>query len=225
MAFNDLLDIEKRFSRRSGARGRVKIDKINNQKRKIKCCYRSHKNLTLRSSLLIGNIKIDLAAARIGDHGLPVETVAAARGWLSTWKAGEGERSALVRLLEPYRQKAAEDVTTKAKTSGDIRRSSEPIPVESWCPFYRALLGFPGGAGAHRVCGALATWLYQAGWEREEAFQIWGPVASVAIVETRLFFTSFGVINSPNCETVQKRGAEGPIPALRCGELGLWPAR
>ncbi|OPX80891.1 MAG: hypothetical protein A4E50_01323 [Methanosaeta sp. PtaB.Bin087] len=142
-----------------------------------------------------------------------------ARVWLSTWKAGEGERSAIVKLLEPYRRRAAEDVTAKAKTSGEIRRSSEPIPVESWCPFYRALLEFPGGAGAHRVCGALATWLYQAGWSEEEGFQLWGPVAARCDVETRIFFTSFGVINSPNCETIKRRGAG--YPALSFGELDL----
>lgn len=222
MAFNDLLaDIEKAFFQEFPEhKGRVKFDKLNNIKRKIKCMLSIHKTLPFAVVPLDrDDIKIDLEAARIGDHGLPAETVEGAKVWLSTWKAGEGERSALVKLLEPYRQRAAEDVTAKAKTSGDIWRSFEPIPVESWCPFYRALLEFPGGAGAHRVCGGLATWLYQAGWPEEEALQLWGPVAARCGVESRIFFTSYGVINSPSCETIQKQGAGYPV--LSFGELGL----
>lgn len=222
VAFNDLLaDIEAAFFEEFPEhKGRVKFDKLNHIKRKVKCLLSIHKTLPfVVVPLDRGDIKIDLEAARIGDHGLPAETIERAKVWLSTWKAGEGERSALVKLLEPYRQKAAEDVTAKAKTSGEIQRSSEPIPVESWCPFYRALLEFPGGAGAHRVCGALATWLYQAGWSEEEAFQLWGPVAARCDVETRIFFTSFGVINSPNCETIKRRGTG--YPALSFGELDL----
>lgn len=222
LAFNDLLaDIEKAFFEAFPEHvGRVKFDKLNHIKRKVKCLLSIHKTLPFAVVPLDrDDIKINLEAARIGDHGLPAETLKSARVWLSTWKAAEGERSALVKLLEPYRLRAAEDVTAKAKTSGEIRRSSEPIPVESWCPFYRALLEFPGGAGAHRVCGALATWLYQAGWSEEEAFQLWGPVADRCDVETRIFYTSYGVINSPNCETIKKRGAGYPV--LRFGELGL----
>ncbi|HRR42185.1 MAG TPA: hypothetical protein P5244_13200, partial [Syntrophales bacterium] len=219
MAYNDLLaDIEKAFFEAYPEhKGRVKFDKLNHIKRKVKCLLSIHKTLPFAVVPLDrDDIRIDLEAARIP---LSSETVASARAWLSTWKAAEGERSALVKLLEPYRLRAAEDVTAKAKTSGEIRRSSEPIPVEAWCPFYRALLEFPGGAGAHRVCGALATWLYQAGWSEEEAFQLWGPVADRCDVETRIFYTSYGVINSPNCETIKKRGAGYPV--LRFGELGL----
>ena len=219
LAFNDLLaDIEKAFFEAFPEHvGRVKFDKLNNVKRKIKCLLSIHKTLPFAVVPLDrDDIKIDLEAARIP---LSSETIERAKVWLSTWKAGEGERSALVKLLEPYRQKAAEDVTAKAKTSGKIWRASEPIPVESWCPFYRALLEFPGGAGAHRVCGALATWLYQAGWNEEEAFQLWGPVAAQCDVESRIFFTSYGVINSPNCETIKKRGTG--FPSLSFGELDL----
>ena len=222
MAFNDLLaDIEAAFFEAYPEHvGRVKFDKLNNQKRKIKCLLSIHRRLPFAVVPLDrDDIKIDLEAARIGDHGLPDETVEGARAWLDSWKAGEGERSALVKLLEPYRLRAAEDVTAKAKTSGEIRRSSEPIPVESWCPFYRALLEFQGGAGAHRVCGALATWLYQAGWSEEEAFQLWGPVAARCDVETRIFYASYGVINSPSCRTIQKTSAG--YPSLGFGGLNL----
>ena len=222
LAFNDLLaDIEKAFFEAFPEHvGRVKFDKLNNQKRKIKCLLSIHKTLPFAVVPLDrDDIRIDLEAAKIP---LSSETIERAKVWLSTWKAGEGERSALVRLLEPYRQKAAEDVTAKAKTSGKIQRASEAIPVEAWCPFYQNLLEFPGGAGAHRVCGALATFLFQMGWSEEEAFQLWGPVAARCDVETRIFFTSFGVINSPNCETIKRRGTG--YPALSFGELDLcWP--
>jgi hypothetical protein len=219
MAFNDLLaDIEAAFFEEFPEHvGRVKFDKLNNQKRKIKCLLSIHRNLPFAVVPLDkDDIRINLEAARVP---LSSETVGRARSWLSTWKSSEDERHALAVLLADYRKKATEDVTARAKSTGDIRRATEPIPVERWCPFYRALLEFQRGAGSHRVCGALATWLFQAGWTEEEGFELWYPVAVRCGVETRIFFTSYGVINSPNCETIKKLGAGYPV--LRFGELSL----
>ncbi|WP_316965457.1 DUF5906 domain-containing protein [Candidatus Methanocrinis natronophilus] len=233
MAFNDLLaDIEVEFfSEHPEHAGRVKFDKLNNQKRKIKCLLSIHRDLPFAVVPLDkDDIRIDLDAARVPD--LPTETVARAMVWLDSWRTGKGERTALARILESYKTKAEEGVTTKAKTTGEIRRATEPVPVEAWCPFYRALLEFPGGAGAHRVCGALATWLYQSGYSEEAAFEIWYPIAMKCNVETRIFYTSYGVINSPNCETIKKTSAGYPmlgfggmelcVPDERCKEC-RWP--
>jgi P4 family phage/plasmid primase-like protien len=222
-AFNALLyDIEKAFFEEYPEHvGRVKFDKLNNQKRKIKCLLSIHKTMPFAVVPLDrDDVKIDLERARLTlDGGLPSETIAEAEAWLDGWKAGEGERKALISLLKPYAAKAERDISRKANTSGEISRASEPIPILDWCPFYQALGKFPGGTGAHRVCGALAAWLYQAGWEEGDAFDLWYNVAARCDVETRIFFTAYGVINSPSCRTIQKTSAG--YPSLGFGGLNL----
>lgn len=222
-AFNALLyDIEKAFCEEYPEHvGRVKFDKLNNQKRKIKCLLSIHKTMPFAVVPLDrDDVKIDLERARLTlDGGLPSETIAEAEAWLDGWKVGEGERKALISLLKPYATKAERDISRKANTSGEISRASEPIPILDWCPFYQALGKFPGGTGAHRVCGALAAWLYQAGWEEGEAFDLWYGVAARCDVETRIFYTSYGVINSPSCRTIQKTSAG--YPSLGFGGLNL----
>lgn len=222
-AFNALLyDIEKAFFEEFPEHaGRVKFDKLNNQKRKIKCLLSIHKTLPFAVVPLDrDDIKIDLERARLTlDGGLPSETIAEAGKWLDEWKAAEGERKALISLLKPYAAKAERDISRKANVSGEISRVSEPIPILDWCPLYQALGTFPGGTGAHRVCGALAAWLYQAGWDEGEAFDLWYNVAARCDVETRIFYTSYGVINSPSCKTIQKTSAG--YPSLGFGGLNL----
>lgn len=222
-AFNALLyDIENAFFKEfPDCKGKIKFDKLNNQKRKIKCVLSIHKSLPFAVIPLNKNdIRIDLDAARITlDDGLPNETVRSASEWLDSWSSSDEERSALVKLLKPYAIKAAKDISRKVTNSGEIEVSSETVPIDDWCPFYRALLSFPGGEGAHRVCGALATWLYQAGWNETEAFDLWYPVAARCDVETRIFYTSYGVICSPGCKTIQKTSAG--YPSLGFGGLNL----
>jgi len=219
IAFNDLLaDISDAFFlEHPEHRGRVKFDKLNNQKRKIKCLLSIHKSLPFAVIPLDkNNIRINLDDARIP---LKQKTLENVRRWLKSWSAGEGERSALVKLLKPYSDRAKEDLAVKRKLSGNVKKSNVMVPIDSWCPFYKAALQFPGGEGSNRVCGALATWLYQAGWPETEALEVWGQVADRCGVETRIFYTSYGVISSPSCETIKKRGAGYPV--LRFGELGL----
>jgi len=222
-AFNALLyDIESAFFKEfPDCKGEIKFDKLNNQKRKIKCVLSIHKSLPFAVVPLNKNdIRIDLNAARITlDDGLPDETIRAAGEWLDAWSSSGEERSALVKLLKPYAIKAAKDISRKVENSGDIEVSSEAVSTDDWCPFYRSLLSFPGGEGAHRVCGALATWLYQAGWNETEAFDLWYPVAARCDVETRIFYTSYGVICSPSCKTIQKTSAG--YPSLGFGGLNL----
>ena len=235
-AFNALLhDIEAAFFEAfPGHVGRVKFDKLNNQKRKIKCLLSIHKTMPFAVvPLNKDDIKIDLEGSRVTlDEGLREETIVGAGRWLDNWKAAEGERSALAALLKPYATKARKDISRKANASGEISRAPEPVPVVDWCPFYQALATFPGGEGSHRVCGALAAWLYQAGWEEGEAFDLWYDVAVRCDVETRIFYTSYGVINSPSCRTIQKTSAGYPSlgfgglnlcdPNVKC-EGAIWP--
>jgi len=222
-AFNALLyDIETAFFEAfPGHVGRVKFDKLNNQKRKIKCLLSIHKTLPFAVvPLNKDDIKIDLEESRVTlDEGPREETITDAGRWLDNWKAAEGERGALTALLKPYAAKAQKDISRKANASDEINREPEPVPVVDWCPFYQALATFPGGGGSHRVCGALAAWLYQAGWEEGEAFDLWYDVAARCDVETRIFYTSYGVINSPSCRTIQKTSAG--YPSLGFGGLNL----
>ena len=218
-AFNSFLaDVERGFFEEHPEHvGRVKIDKLNNQKRKLKCLLSIHRTLPYAVVPLDpDDIEIDFDEASVP---LSAEVLERARAWVETWESTPDERHALAELLKPYAEKVDEEIGGRAESSGEIRRSTEPIPIDRWCPFYKALLEYEDAPGKHRALGALATWLYQAGWNETEAFDLWYPIAARADVETRIFYTSYGVINSPNCETIQRTSSG--YPSLGFGGLGL----
>lgn len=220
IAFNALLsDIEAAFFQvHPEHSGKVKFDKLNNVKRKIKCILSIHRTLPFAVVPLDkSNPKIDFEAAKV--LTLSSEMVEKARVWVESWTSSDSERHSLALLLKPYASQASEEITERVRTSGKIPIRDAPLPIELWCPFYKKLLNYGDTTGKHRAMGALASWLYQAGWNETEAFDLWYPVAARCDVETRIFYTSYGVISSPSCETIKK--ASAGYPSLGFGGLNL----
>ncbi|HRW82577.1 MAG TPA: hypothetical protein P5049_03875, partial [Methanothrix sp.] len=196
--------------------GRVKIDKLNHQKRKLKSLLSIHRILPFAVVPLDpDDIEIDFDAARTP---LTNEMLERARSWVETWECTHDERHTLAELLAPYAKKVDEEIRGRAATTGEIRRLPF-VPPDEWCPFCQKILEYGDSTGKHRALGALAAWLYQAGWGENDAFDLWYPIASKADVETRIFFTSYGVINCPSCETIQRTSSG--YPSLGFGGLGL----
>ncbi len=217
LAFNALLaDVERRFFvDHPEYLGRVKIDKLNHQKRKVKCLLSVHKTLDFAVVPLDPNkIEIDFEAAQLP---LSDEVLERARAWYLD-EGDDAERHALVELIRPCAEEVQGEIQ-KRSYSGGIHRSAVLLAPDEWCPFYRNLLEYGDTAGKHRALGALAAWLYQAGWPEEAAFTLWSEVAERANVNPRIFGTSYGVIHSPSCDTIQSKSAG--YPRLGFGDLDV----
>ncbi|MDD3710627.1 MAG: hypothetical protein WCY97_08855 [Methanothrix sp.] len=217
LAFNALLaDVERRFFEdHPEHRGRVKIDKLNNQKRKVKCVLSVHKTLDFAVVPLDPDkIEIDFEAAQLP---LSDEVLERARVWYQD-QGDDDERHALVELIRPYAKKVKGEIGARSD-SGRIPRSEVLLAPDEWCPFYRNLLEYGDTVGKHRALGALAAWLYQAGWPEEAALGLWSEVAERANVDPRIFGTSYGVIHSPSCDTIQSKSSG--YPRLGFGDLDV----
>jgi hypothetical protein len=139
-AFNSYLsDVEKDFFEEHPEHiGRVKFDKLNNQKRKLKALLSIHRTLPFAVVPIdTDHIEIDFDTARVP---LSTETLKQARVWAEAWMSTADERHALAGLLRPYAERVDEEITERAEAPGEIWRSPEPIPVGEWCPFYKKLL-------------------------------------------------------------------------------------
>lgn len=217
-AFNMwLADVEKDFFRlHPEHKGKVKIDKINNQKRKFKCIFSIHKKHDLAVIPLDpDNINIDFDRAKLP---LSADVLAEGENWYKDFDVEEKE--ALKDILAPYVQLAKDDLQQleERTDSYDISRRSEPLAIESWPPCMRNILKAELGRGPHRACAVLAAYLYQVGWSEEEARNVWNPVADRCSVEDRIFEQWFGEMICPNCATLQETSSGYPKTGL--GGLG-----
>ena len=197
--------------------GKVKIDKINNQKRKFKCIFSIHKKHDFAVIPLDPeNISIDFERARLP---LSVDVLAEGENWYKDFDVGEKE--GLKTILASYVQLAKEDLQQRKERTGsyDISRRSEPLPIESWPPCMRNIREkAEPGKGPHRACAALAAYLYQAGWSQEEGCNLWHQVADRCGVEARIFECWYGQMSCPNCSTIQENSSGYPKVGL--GGLG-----
>jgi hypothetical protein len=213
-----LADAERKFFKlHPEHRGKVKIDKINNQKRKFKCIFSIHKKYDLAVVPLDpGNIKINFDQAR---HPLSDDILRKGEEWYVEYDLAELD--AVKTQLEPYAGTIEEDLKSRKELSGDfeISKRSEPIPVEDWPSCMKNILKkAEPDKGPHRACAVLASYLYQAGWSEEEALKIWMPVANQGGVEQRIFDLWYGQMCCPNCSTIQETNAG--YPKLGLGGLG-----
>jgi len=197
--------------------GKVKIDKINNQKRKFKCIFSIHKEYDLAVVPLDpGNIKIDFDQAR---PPLSADILQKGVEWYIEYDLAELD--AVKTLLEPYAGTIEEDLRSRKERSGDfeISKRSEPIPVEDWPPCMKNILKkVEPGKGPHRACAVIASYLYQAGWSEKETLKVWMPVANRCGVEQRIFDEWYGRMCCPNCSKIQE--SSSGYPNIGIGELG-----
>jgi hypothetical protein len=209
-----LADVEaKFFELHPEHRGKVKIDKINNQKRKFKCIFSIHKEHDLAVVPLDPrNIKIDFEQARLP---LSDDVLREGKEWYVDYDIEEKE--AMKKLLAPYSVLVKEDLKQRKELSGnhEIFRRTEPLPLDAWPPCMKNILeNCNSGTGPHRACAVLASYLYQAGYNESEALKLWLPIAERANVETRIFDCWYGSMICPKCSKIRETSSGYPRPGL-----------
>jgi hypothetical protein len=182
--------------------GKVKFDKLNNQKRTFKTIFSIHKRLPYAViPLNPEEIKISFSRASLP---LSNEVIEEGKAWYSSFDIDE--RPSLGEMLKPFLDEAMENESTTAGCStGTISRKPAPILRENFPPCIKNIIRTATNAeGRHRALGVLATYLYQAGWEEDAAHDLWEEVADRCGVEDRVFRTEWGRVCCPNCDTMKK---------------------
>jgi hypothetical protein len=222
MAFNALIAeiSEKFFAQYPEHNGKVKFDKLNNQKRKFKVLFSIHRKLPFAViPLNPQHIEIDFDKAKIP---LSAEVLANGEQWYQSYDLNELPR--LKELLKPYVENAEAELKERKVRTGnyEIRRLAARVPVEAMPPCMRNIIQTAtSDRGPHRALAVLAAYLYEAGWPEDEAFELWSPVALRAGVEPRYFSDWYGVMNCPNCKKIQSK-IDG-YPRVGLGEFGYCP--
>jgi hypothetical protein len=122
-----LAEVEDEFFRlHPQHKGKVKIDKINNQKRKFKTIFSIHKKHDLAVVPLDSNsIEIDFSRAKIP---LSARVLEDGKRWYQEYDVSELEN--LKKLLAPYVELAKADLKRRRERTGnyEISRLSGPCP-------------------------------------------------------------------------------------------------
>jgi hypothetical protein len=139
----------------------------------------------------------------------------------------ESERTKLENILKPQDEVAGnKKPTTRGKKSQnglievqEIFRHDPPLEIEAFPPCMRNIINkVAPGCGPHRAMAVLASYLFTAGWAKDDAFKLWEPLASKVSVEPRIFDLWYGKMICPNCETLQRKDSGYPRAGL--GGLG-----
>lgn len=206
-----ITETEEEFKKKFPENGqKVKFDSLNNAKRVFKSILSIHKRLPYAVVPLDrNNIKIDLAAASLplGDDILKLAT-----DWYSGYDPSE--RASLFELLDRYQ---ADEKRSKSNFR-EIYRSPGKEGFEFFPPCMLYILQTENrGAGRTRFSGLLSSFLYQMGWEEEDA---WNVVKEISkrngLGNARHVFEScFGKISCPSCKTIQTDGTGYPHLGLK----------
>jgi hypothetical protein len=218
-AYNRLIsDISQAFFRKHPEHiGKVKFDQLNNQKRTFKTIFSLHKRLPFAVIPLDPKqIKIDFARASLP---LSDEVLAEGAAWYTTFDPSEKE--AIVTLLKPKMDEVKQIIRDRpTEGNNTISRLPEPLDLAEFPPCMKSIIADAQAVeGRHRALGILATFLYQAGWSEDAAFDLWVSLADRCGVEPRIFETEFGRVSCPRCSTIQKD--TGGYPNLNLYNLGF----
>jgi hypothetical protein len=190
---------------------RVKFDSLNNAKRVFKSILSIHKRLPYAVTPLDReNIKIDLAAAKIP---LSSEMLAKADQWYSSYDADE--KTNLFQLLDKYPE--PEEKKRRANFR-EVYRSPGKEGMETFPPCMLYILQNENrGAGKTRFSGLLSAFLYQSGWEEEEAWEVIKKISKRNGVGNagHVFESCFGKLSCPSCKTIQTDGSGYPHLGLK----------
>lgn len=191
----------------------VKADSLNNAKRQWKTLLSVHKKYPY-AVIPIDRIdlKIDLDEAELP---LDSDVYDKSIDWLTEYD--REEKKGLLDVLKSYNPtiKVCDDLNIQ------IRVSKEAIPIEQWPPCIRNILKAERmERGKTRAVALLATWLGQAGWEREAAYELWDRVrARLGAERSNIFESWYRKMRVPSCTTIQEKGSG--FPSMKMGELGL----
>ena len=194
--------------------GKVKYDALNNSKRIFKCILSIHKKKPYAvTPLNRNNIKIDFDRARVP---LSIEMIEEARAWYSTYD--RAERDHLFVVLDTFKDIEKEAQKRGAGWFGEVWRSSFKVDQKYFPPCIKHIIDTPNpGEGKTRFTAVLSTFLYQMGWEEEEAWSLVSAISDRNGVSdaSHIFDTSFGVISCPSCQTIQTDAAGYPHLGLK----------
>lgn len=190
---------------------RVKFDSLNNAKRIFKNILSIHKRLPYAVTPLDrDNIKIDLKAATIP---LSSEMISKSDVWYSG--GAPEEKTSLFMLLDQYPE--PEEKRRKANFR-EVYRSPGKEGIETFPPCMLHILQNENrGAGKTRFSGLLSAFLYQSGWEEEEAWEVVKKISKRNGVGNagHVFESCFGKLSCPSCRTIQTDGSGYPHLGLK----------
>lgn len=188
--------------------GWVKFDALNNSKRVFKCILAIHKSKPYAVTPLNRDaINIDFERARVP---LADDMVAEAGAWYSSYDPAE--REPLLKTLDEFRETEEERKRSERHFS-EIWRSSIKIDDEHFPPCMRHIITEANdGEGKTRFAAVMASFLYQMGWDEDEAWTlIKGISGRNGLSDAEHIFDScFGRISCPSCKTIKEDGAGYP---------------
>jgi DNA primase large subunit len=187
-------------------KGKVKFDALNNSKRIFKCIFSIHKSSPYAVVPLDrDNIKIDLRRARVP---LCDAVIDEARNWYTS--CDPLEREPFLDLLNQYRPTEEQKAVRHFE---EVWRSPEKIGQEHFAPCIKYLIETANsGEGKTRFSGILSTYLYQMGWDQDEAWELVERISERNGLDNarHIFESCYGRISCPSCETIQNDAAGYP---------------
>ena len=205
---------EEFFKARPEYIGKVKYDALNNSKRVFKCILSIHKSKPYAVTPLNRDaIRIDFDRARVP---LKDDMISEAQAWYSTYDPAE--REPLLRLLDQFKEAEEEKRSRVERQFKEIWRSHFKVDSKYFPPCIKHIIDTANpGEGKTRFSAVLSTFLYQAGWDEEEAWNLVKAVSARNDVGNaeHIFDSCFGRISCPSCKTIQTDATGYPHLGLK----------
>jgi len=191
--------------------GKVKFDALNNSKRVFKCILSIHKKRPYAvTPLNRDDIRIDFDRARVP---LKDDVIEEARCWYSSHDPAE--RELFLRLLDQFREAGGE---RSAKHFDEIRKSPYKVELGDFPPCMKHIVETANnGEGKTRFAGVLSTYLFQVGWDEDEAWDLVKAISDRNGLNnaSHIFDSCYGRICCPSCKTIQTDANGYPHLGLR----------
>ncbi len=207
--------------------GKVKFDALNNSKRIFKCILSIHMRKPYAVTPLNRDaIEIDFDQARVP---LSIEMIEEARRWYSSYDLAE--REPFLKLLDQFREAKRE---SPSKHFDEIRRSPYKVELSDFPPCMKHIVETENrGEGKTRFTAILSAYLFQVGWDDEDAWDLIKSVSDRNGLDNadHIFDSCYGRISCPSCKTIQTDANGYPHLGLSglgaCkldpGMCGKWP--
>ena len=207
-----ITETEEEFKRNFPEDGqKVKFDSLNNAKRVFKSILSIHKRLPYAVVPLDRDaIKIDLTVASLP---LGNDILKQAAAWYSSYDPEE--RTPLFKLLDQYPEP---DEKKRKASFREVYRAPGKEGFEVFPPCMLHIIENENhGAGRTRFSGLLSSFLYQMGWQEDDAWEVVKKISKRnGLSNARHVFEScFGKISCPSCKTIQTDGTGYPHLGLK----------
>jgi hypothetical protein len=195
-------------------KGKVKYDALNNSKRVFKCILSIHKTKPYAVTPLNRDaVRIDFERARLP---LKADMIEEAKAWYSTYDSAE--REPFLKLLDQFRVTEEEKKKRSSNHFKEIWTSSFKVDAKYFPPCIKHIIDTPNpGEGKTRFTAVLSTFLYQAGWDEEEAWSLVKAISDRNGVGNadHILDSCFGRISCPSCQKIQNDGTGYPHLGLK----------